>query len=496
MWSCNAVQAHCVRLPKLKAVNTTKPMKIRRTSLARLLTAGALTLAAVVNSQAAVTVIGYYRMGENDPGAVAGNTVNATNTAAVGGNLTAIGTPMYSSNVSPVANTAAGSTLSTLFNGSTDGYSGTTIDTGSDNFGMECWVNAADLSGNPIVVLNGNGGSGGCGLLGNAGQMAFLYAGTAIYNFNTQLALNTWYHIAAVKDNGVTTLYLNGVADGTANCNPFVSGQLLIGRDASDGFFHGLIDEVRIFNFAPGAFSTNDLLYYQVYVPPTKVSTPVFGPPGGTLIGAQSVTISSDTGAKIYYTTNGSTPTSSSAVYSAPIIVPANSSMTIKAYATKSGLADSLVASASFVTVTSMAEAVWVNPAGGSWTNAANWSNSVAGNGRGITADFSKLTLTAEATNTLDGRWTIGNLLFGDVGNTYGWILNGGAAGSLTLDSATAPTITVNNLTTTIGASLAGVSGLTKAGSGTLALGGANSYTGNTTIEAGTLAITIAANLP
>jgi autotransporter-associated beta strand protein len=48
----------------------------------------------------------------------------------------------------------------------------------------------------------------------------------------------------------------------------------------------------------------------------------------------------------------------------------------------------------------------------------------------------------------------------------------------------------------TVDASLAGVGGLTKTGSGTVTLSAANSYAGGTTVSAGTLVITNAAGLP
>jgi hypothetical protein len=65
-------------------------------------------------------------------------------------------------------------------------------------------------------------------------------------------------------------------------------------------------------------------------------ATPTFSPAAGTYTAAQSVTIS-DTkpGATIYYTTNGTTPTTSSTVYSGPITVSA--SETLEAMATASG---------------------------------------------------------------------------------------------------------------------------------------------------------------
>jgi hypothetical protein len=59
------------------------------------------------------------------------------------------------------------------------------------------------------------------------------------------------------------------------------------------------------------------------------------------------VTISTtSSGATIYYTTNGSTPSTSSAVYSAPITV--STTETVKAYATKSGYFDSNVGTAAY----------------------------------------------------------------------------------------------------------------------------------------------------
>jgi autotransporter-associated beta strand protein len=130
--------------------------------------------------------------------------------------------------------------------------------------------------------------------------------------------------------------------------------------------------------------------------------------------------------------------------------------------------------------------AVWTNLAGGSWPTNSNWSGNIAGTGSGNTADFSTLTLGSAPTVTLDGARTIGNLIFGDVGNAYGWILTNGTGGPLTLDAGTnTPDILVSNQTTTISATLAGTNGLTKTGNGTLVLSAANTYTGGTTINAG-----------
>ena len=77
------------------------------------------------------------------------------------------------------------------------------------------------------------------------------------------------------------------------------------------------------------------------------VATPQIQPAGGSFSAAQNVSISTTTdGATIYYTTNGSEPTTSSSVYSAPINVKTD--MTIRAIAVKDGMANSGIASATF----------------------------------------------------------------------------------------------------------------------------------------------------
>uniref|UniRef100_A0A4Y8PWA1 Uncharacterized protein n=1 Tax=Paenibacillus athensensis TaxID=1967502 RepID=A0A4Y8PWA1_9BACL len=79
-----------------------------------------------------------------------------------------------------------------------------------------------------------------------------------------------------------------------------------------------------------------------------QVEMPVFSSPGGTFAAAQTVTISTATsGATIYYTTNGSTPTTQSQVYAGPLTISATTN--IKAIAVKAGMTASNVANASFI---------------------------------------------------------------------------------------------------------------------------------------------------
>ena len=81
---------------------------------------------------------------------------------------------------------------------------------------------------------------------------------------------------------------------------------------------------------------------------PTQASAPTFSPAAGTYTTAQTVTISDATaGATIHYTTNGTTPTTASNVYSGAITVPATPvTETIQAIAVATGYANSPVTSA------------------------------------------------------------------------------------------------------------------------------------------------------
>ena len=79
----------------------------------------------------------------------------------------------------------------------------------------------------------------------------------------------------------------------------------------------------------------------------TVAATPEFSPSAGTYTVAQSVTIiDAAPGATIYYTTNGTNPTTSSSKYSSPITV--SSTETIKAMAVATDYSNSPIASATY----------------------------------------------------------------------------------------------------------------------------------------------------
>jgi hypothetical protein len=95
-------------------------------------------------------------------------------------------------------------------------------------------------------------------------------------------------------------------------------------------------------------------------------ATPVMSPGTGSFTGSLNLSITDATsGAVIYYTLNGATPSQSSAVYSGPIAISATT--TIQAVASAPGYLQSLVSSATYTNL-SYAAAPTFSPAGATFT--------------------------------------------------------------------------------------------------------------------------------
>jgi len=236
--------------------------RLALTLLAILLTAGPV--------RATITVLNYWHMGENDPGAVSGghctNTLDAvgkdtlTNTTVGGLSLT------YTSAVSPAAAADASSTLAlTLAN--SNYLTGAVATNLANNFGIECWVKPGATVGGQILAYNGLRGNG-WGLYQAGANYEVLYGGLVSWGSAVATA-GTWMHLALVRNNGVAVLYTNGVPASTnSSATPLTpTTSFTVGGDAQySEYFTGSIDEVRVFTFAPGAFSTNDLLLNSPYL--------------------------------------------------------------------------------------------------------------------------------------------------------------------------------------------------------------------------------------
>jgi sugar lactone lactonase YvrE len=109
----------------------------------------------------------------------------------------------------------------------------------------------------------------------------------------------------------------------------------------------GASGTINAISVAPGySSSTVTSAVYSITVLP-QAAVPTFSPAAGTYATTQTVSLASSIlGASIYYTTDGSTPTASSTLYSAAISI--STSKTINAITVASGYNTSAVASAGF----------------------------------------------------------------------------------------------------------------------------------------------------
>jgi len=124
------------------------------------------------------------------------------------------------------------------------------------NYTIEAWIYPESFNWfGGIVTKYQTGGSDGFTLRLSSDSP---YTGLRFDDRKTQngiLEANKWYHVAAVNDNGTRYIYLNGVSqslDGTARNIKSNSDPVCIGVDylKSPRYFHGDIDEVRIWSYA------------------------------------------------------------------------------------------------------------------------------------------------------------------------------------------------------------------------------------------------------
>ncbi len=99
-------------------------------------------------------------------------------------------------------------------------------------------------------------------------------------------------------------------------------------------------------------------------------AAPMISPNGGTFSGVQNVTLSSATNsASMYYTLDGSVPTTAATLYTAPI--PISSDTTVRAIASANGYVQSSVSSASFI-LNTQTPSVTLSPAAGTYSTPQN----------------------------------------------------------------------------------------------------------------------------
>ena len=226
------------------------------------------------------------------------------------------------------------------------------------------------------------------------------------------------YKINSIEITCNGTYYGNSMTAGTAISNNVVTdnttavsrtwtstsgGKHVVSATASEGLSTIYIQNVASATNTQLRFTALKISYTASSQEPTVCATPTFSPAAGSYEGTQSVTITSTNGATIYYTTDGSTPTANSSVYSSAISV--SSTQTIKAFAKKNGLTDSEMATAEYtitegpdVVLDFTSNTVWQFPTSkqideGTYTN-GDYTIKVAGSsGNGFNFSSGKLLL-------------------------------------------------------------------------------------------------------
>jgi hypothetical protein len=217
------------------------------------------------------------------------------------------------------------------------------------------------------------------------------YSGLALTSVlgNTNAATGTGNTVSSGSVStspNANTLLIGGVSNETLNGQVFTpTGGFGNETNANAGGNTFLCDQivssVNSYTFG-GSYSGAVALWAAaaaVFIGEPTCATPVISPAAGAYDGSVNVTITCSTpGNSIYYTTDGSTPTSGSTPYT-PFTV--DSSLTVKAIAIASGYVNSAVASAAYTLTYTISGSAGV--AGATVTYAGTTSGSVVADGSG-----------------------------------------------------------------------------------------------------------------
>ena len=299
-------------------------------------------------------------------------------------------------------------------------------------------VYISDSSNNRIRKVNASGvvstyaGNGSSAFAGDGGQATSASISGALgitfdASGNLYIADQNNYRIRKVTAAGViSTVAGNGIQGYTGDGGPATAAEVKVPEAV-------LIDALGNLYIGDGA---NYVIRKVTYNTAAQAAAPTFSPAAGTYTAAQTVTLSSTTsGATLYYTLDGTTPTTSSTVYTAPITVSATE--TVNAIAVVSGFANSNVGSAAYTINIPAAATPTFSPAGGTYTTAQ-------------TVALASTTSAAAIYYTLDGSTptTASKLYTGPITiSSSGTIKAIATASNYTASLAASATYTINTAT-------------------------------------------------
>ena len=126
--------------------------------------------------------------------------------------------------------------------------------TGTGDFTFSAWIKRAATGSVDSIISN-------YGLDPCTGGVEYyvyndhvgIYIGSSV-NGSATISANTWYHVAATRNNGSVTLYINGSVDATGTLAGSIGNgcNLAIGNgpNYTSEKFEGQIDEVKVYNYA------------------------------------------------------------------------------------------------------------------------------------------------------------------------------------------------------------------------------------------------------
>ena len=143
-------------------------------------------------------------------------------------------------------------TGSVLFDGTTDMLtipSHSALAFGTADWSVEGWFYFTDLTGQQTIVGDTYGGTAGFYLYKQSNNRLGVYYTSLIVDGVTEVEANRWYHLAFIRNSGVTSIYIDGVLDKSAtDTTDATITQYYIADTAgtSSGEFFGYISNLRI----------------------------------------------------------------------------------------------------------------------------------------------------------------------------------------------------------------------------------------------------------
>ena len=172
--------------------------------------------------------------------------------------------------------------FSNFFDGSGDNLytpSTSALNVGSGNFTIECFFNVSSFN-NGNILRAGNVFGGFALLLSGTGVIYYLSSNGTSWDIasavsaGTGLSVNTWYHLALVRNASTITPYINGVA-GTSTTTAsalFALNGFNVGAEqnaSAVGSFNGYISNVRVV--------VGTAVYTSAFTPPSTSLTAISG---------------------------------------------------------------------------------------------------------------------------------------------------------------------------------------------------------------------------